>query len=216
MTPAARIGNALGLITLTVLPACGALSGGNSTLALVSRAGESSVSPAFSTSIYAYHDSNTLDVYLTDLPMDQLMAAAEGRLDSPLPPGSLVRVHLFLNPRAGYTPIDYTASNATFTYMIVSGEVFGVYSGAGFVLPSSTPGEPSFSARTSGANLRLAGATPGFNDRLGPAELSGRISAARDDARAEKLGGLFSAMARFATRDAPPPSDPSASLPSQP
>jgi len=136
---------------------------------------------------------------LSDLPIALLMDAAEGRLAEPLPAGNLSRVHVFLNPRAGYTPIDYTASNASFTHIVVSGEVYGVYTGAGFVLPSTTPGESSFSGYTNGANLKLASSTAGFEDMLGPTEVTGRVSATRDDATAEKLGALVSAMARYAT-----------------
>ncbi|MFM9957951.1 MAG: hypothetical protein ACKVZJ_07730 [Phycisphaerales bacterium] len=184
---------------LAVAPAgCGLLSGGESNLTFDARTTSSVLQPAYTSAVYRSIDENTLDVYLTDLPMDRLIDAAEGRLSEPLPPGNITRVHLFLNPRAGYTPIDYTAANASITHIVVSGEVYGVYTGAGFVLPSTTPGDSTFSGKTNGANLRLSATTPGFEDRLGPSELTGRINAVRDDAKAETIGGLVSAMARWA------------------
>jgi len=178
---------------------CGWLSDGPSNLVLDARTSNAVLEPVYTTAVYRYIDPNTMDVVLSDLPIGLLMDAAEGRLAEPLPAGNLSRVHVFLNPRAGYTPIDYTASNASFTHIVVSGEVYGVYTGAGFVLPSTAPGEPSFSGNTSGANLKLASATAGFEDMLGPTEVTGRVSATRDDATAEKLGALVSAMARYAT-----------------
>ncbi len=201
-----RRGALLGLAVcgLAVLPSCGWVAGlgGSSNLRLDARNGAAQMSPAFTTSVYAFEDDNTVDVVMTDLPIDRLLQAADGELAEPLPAGSLVRVHMFMNPRAGYTPIDYTAANATVTYAVVAGEVYGVYSGAGFLLPSSTPGEASFSGQTSGANLKLASAMPGFDDKLGPCEVSGRVAATRDDDRARKLSGLLSAMARYAVATA--------------
>ncbi len=187
---------ALGVAVLTA--GCGILGGGESALTFDARTTNNILQPAYSAAVYRSVDENTLDVYLTDLPMERLIEAAEGRLTTPLPAGNITRVHLFLNPRAGYTPIDFTASNASITHIVVSGEVYGVYTGAGFVLPSTTPGESTFSGKTSGANLRLSATTPGFEDRLGPSEVTGRISAVRDDAKAEVIGGLVSAMARWA------------------
>lgn len=188
----------LSLFTVSVLSGCTFLGGGDTALTFDARTTNSILQPAYTTAVYRAIDENTLDVYLTDLPTDRLVEAAEGRLSSPLPPGNITRVHLFLNPRAGYTPIDYTAANASITHIVVSGEIYGVYTGAGFVLPSTTPGDSTFSGKTSGANLRLVSTTPGFEDRLGPSELTGRITAQRDDAKADTLGALVSAMARYA------------------
>lgn len=193
------------LITLACLAVgtggCGWLGGGNTSLRLESRSQPAVLEPNFTTAVYRFEDPNTLDVYLSDLPMARLLEAADGRLTEPLPPGTLARVHVFLNPRAGYTPIDYTASNATVTYVVMAGEVYGVYTGAGFFLPGTTPGEGEFSGKTSGANLKLAAATEGFSDRLGPSELSGRISAVRDDEKAQRLGALVSSLSRFASQN---------------
>jgi hypothetical protein len=177
---------------------CGILSGGRSDLVLDARTSNSELRPNYTTAFYHSIDQNTLDVVMTDLPVNLLLDAAEGKLAEPLPAGNITRVHVFLNPRAGYTPIDYTASNASFTHIVVSGEVYGVYTGAGFVLPSTSPGDSSFSGQTSGANLRLAASTAGFEDRLGPTEVTGRVAAPRDDVKAEKLSALVSAMARYA------------------
>lgn len=180
------------------IPGCGLLSGGRSDLVLDARTSNAEMRPNYTSAFYRTIDENTVDVVMTDLPVGMLLDAAEGRLSEPLPAGNITRVHVFLNPRAGYTPIDYTASNASFTHVVVSGEVYGVYTGAGFVLPSTSPGDSSFSGQTNGANLRLAASTPGFEDQLGPTEVTGRVAAPRDDAKAEKIAALVSAMARYA------------------
>ncbi len=191
-------------VMFSILPAaamlggCGILSGGRSDLVLDARTSNAELRPSYTTAFYRTIDENTLDVVMTDLPVDMLLDAAEGKLAEPLPAGNITRVHVFLNPRAGYTPIDYTASNASITHVVVSGEIYGVYTGAGFVLPSTSPGDSSFSGQTSGANLRLAASTPGFEDQLGPTEVTGRVAAPRDDAKAEKISALVSAMARYA------------------
>lgn len=185
------------LAALTV-PACSWIGGGSTSLRIESRTGPEVLEPRYTTALYRYEDPNSLEVYLTDLPMNRLLEAAEGQLSEPLPPGNLARVSVFLNPRAGYTPIAFESANFAVTHIVVSGEVYGVYTGAGFILPSSTPGDDTFSGRTSGANLKLAGFTDGFKDLLGPSEMSGAIAATRDDARSERLGALVSAMSRYA------------------
>lgn len=151
--------------------------GGSSSLAIESR--EAVIEPELSTTVYRLIDSNTLDIYLSDFPpesvLDRLSAGAPGD------PGSIIHLHLFVSPKAGKTPIDFTASNASITYAVFTGSSLGVYGGGGFVLPSSDFGDARFTARIEDATIRLTQDSPGFADRLGRAQLSGSINAYRDD-----------------------------------
>lgn len=123
----------------------------------------------FETSVYRMDDPNNLTVVLLDGPPDQ--------------PVQAVTIRLFWRPRAGRTPIDPTATNATIHYTIFTGkgyEEVGVYSGAGFVYPLSNPDEGVFVGDVWESTLRLSDRSEGFEDLLGGALLEGRLVAVRD------------------------------------
>lgn len=190
----------LAAATVGGLGGCSWFGGGTSEMRVDSRATNDVLEPHFATSIYRFEDPNTCDVYLSDLPLEVLLEAADGRgpgAQGGPGAGNLVRVHMFLTPRAGYTPIDYTASNAAITHIVIaSDDTYGVYTGGGFFLPSGTPGDASLSMKTYGTNMRLAGAAGRFNDRLGACEVDAKLTAERNDQAAERIGALVSEMAR--------------------
>lgn len=142
------------------------------------------LAPDAVTRVYAAGDRNTADVILSDIPLEQL-ASLGGSIEGVT--GSVLHLHMFLTPRAGRTPIEFSASNCTATLIVVADGQAGFYRGGGFMLPSDSPGEKSFSARVAQVTLRPGVATAGFEDLLGHAELSGRVSARRDDAAAERI-----------------------------
>ena len=76
--------------------------------------------------VYADADENTVDIYFTDLPESVWSAWTMGRA-SPLwtGGGTIGHVHLFLWPRAGRTPIDFAASNATLTLAVIAPDESG-------------------------------------------------------------------------------------------
>jgi len=94
---------------------------------------------------------------------------------------------MFLMPKAGSTPIDFTAANATVHHYVIADGAVGVYSGGGFLLPSSEPTGKSISARLGGATLRLAEQAGPFVDRLGTSRVRGSVSAKRDEETADAI-----------------------------
>lgn len=83
--------------------------------------------------------------------------------------------------------MDRTATNCTVRQVILTETAAGVYDGAGFLAPSNRAGGKSFGGSISGATLRLAESSDGFQDLLGTAELSGSFTAARDDAAVSQI-----------------------------
>ena len=129
----------------------------------------------FGAGIYSYDDRNNVTVVLFDGPQEN--------------PAQAVTIRLFWKPRAGRTPIDATATNATIHYIIFTGtetKLAGVYSGAGFVYPKNTPGDATFTASVWDANLLLGDSTWGFQDLLGQAQLKGGFTAQRNDAKVQE------------------------------
>ncbi len=125
----------------------------------------------FTSSFYAMDDPNHLTVVLLDGSIQE--------------PDQAVTIRVFWQPRAGRTPIDPTATNATIHYTIFTGDhrhEVGIYSGAGFVYPVGQIGDPVFNADVWQATLRLTDRSPGFKDLLGGAILDGHLTARRDDA----------------------------------
>jgi hypothetical protein len=144
------------------------------------------LSPSFPTRAYTNSDADTADIYLTDLSAEDLTALLENPGD-PDVSGQLVHVHMFVRPKPGRTPIEPTAISATVRHVIVAGGQVGLYTGAGFMFPSGTPGDKVFGGSITRADLRLQRATPGFTDRLGPAEMTISFAAKRDEELSDEL-----------------------------
>jgi hypothetical protein len=138
--------------------------------------------PTWRTAVYRSADSQSAEIYLTDLPLDRL-----SDLDDPLTDltGSIVQVSLFMQPRAGRTPIDDSACNAAFRQLVISGPARGVYGGGGFVIPQGL-GSAQLRGSVDGATLRLIRMNEGFVDPIGPGEMVGTFRA-RFDAELSRL-----------------------------
>lgn len=121
-----------------------------------------------------------VDLFLTDLTLDQLdLATPFEELN-----GNIIHVHMFIRPRAGKTPIDSTATNATIRHIVLSSGAIGVYSGGGFILPKSSKKANVFRARMRNASLVLTDKTSNFHDPLGPSSMSLSVRAPTDQALA--------------------------------
>ncbi len=116
------------------------------------------------------------------------LVLVEGDIEQPT---QAVVIRLFWMPRAGLTPIDSNATNASVHYIIFSSDAagdangrskVGVYAGAGFVYPYDNPGKGGMDVGVWQTTLRLADASDGFADLLGLAQLKGKFRAQRDDA----------------------------------
>lgn len=144
----------------------------------------------FSTAYYSYTDANTVTFVLLDGPEDSPTQAAV--------------VRLFWRPRAGRTPLEPTATNVTIQYLVFAGRgnasgdgQVGVYTGAGFLMPSEKPGATKLSADFWNATLQLDTRTDLFRDLLGQATLTGSFTAKRDEA---KVNALLRQLGREASR----------------
>ena len=149
------------------------------------------VQPIFTTSVYAYEDENTVDIYMTDLDMRRLNAG-EGLA------GHMVHLHLFIRPRVGRTPFQDTAMTATLTHVIVASGDVGVYVGGGFFNPASRAGAKAFSGSIEGGSVRLDRSTPGFRDLLGASLVNASVRARLDPQQAEALRVMMARLVRSA------------------
>lgn len=134
----------------------------------------------FQTAVYSVVDDTETAFLLTDIPSDELMA---GEPES----GQVLYVEMLWKPRPGSTPIDASATNVGITYIIFSGGEMGVYSGAGFAMPSGTTGRDGKGLTFRNATLKLDDATEGFVDPLSPARLRGAIRADHDERETRRL-----------------------------
>ena len=183
------------------MSACNALRGGGGSggsSRVISDTTGSVYSTKLGTRVYSYHDDNTADIYLTDLSDAQLTAFFQKNADWSQISGTLVHIHLFLDPKPGKTPIEPTAANASIRYAIISSGQVGIYDGAGFMLPGQKPGNNSISGSFAAAPLRLSRATEGFSDPLTPARLDMSFDAKLDELAAPELQARIDALSAVA------------------
>lgn len=140
--------------------------------------------------VYTAKDSNTVDVYLTDLPD----SALEENADLSHASGCIVHMHMFIEPKAGSTPIASSASNVTVRCLIIARGEAGVYGGGGFLTESNSLWDKSISGKVRRATLSLLRSTPGFKDRLGASEFGATFSAIPDERRARELGAVLKGL----------------------
>jgi hypothetical protein len=175
------------LSSLALLASCGDwrlfTSRETSPLRITSDTGSADFAPALRTIVYRSADSSSAEIYLTDLPLQRLTDLDDTLGDVS---GTIIHIVIFLQPRAGRTPIDNTACNASIRQIILSGPERGVFGGGGFVVPSGL-GEATMSASVSGATLRLTGKTAGFVDALGPSRVAGSFTAVNDQEQTRLL-----------------------------
>lgn len=188
ITRAARAG----AIALLGLAGPALVLGGCGGTALTIESSRAVISPTIATAVYATSDRNSADVYLSDLPPEALLERlALGVVGEPM---TVIHIHMFIEPQAGKTPVDFGASNAVIRQFVFTGQSLGVYGGGGFYLTKDGPGASVLSGRIRDASLRLISSREGFADRLGPSTLSGKVSATRDDDRARAIGSGLLAL----------------------
>lgn len=160
------------------------------------------ISPRWQTAVYTSNDPNDASIYLSDIPLDSLRNGAPDALDNVS--GNILHIRMFLQPKAGRTPIDFQASNVTIRHIVIAPGTLGVYGGGGFLLPSGKPGDSTFGGTVRRATLRLTDAAPGFADRLGSSEMSGRVSARLDSDASEAIArAITNVLARRAAAPVP-------------
>jgi hypothetical protein len=137
------------------------------------------LSGRFDTAVYADRPVET-SFFLADRPIEEFLSgdAADGQI---------VHVELLWIPRAGSTPIEDSATNASIRYIIFADGEMGIYAGAGFAMPRGRAGDETFGLTLRDASLKLVESTPGFNDLLTPARLSGSFGARLDNHQTAQL-----------------------------
>ena len=138
------------------------------------------MTPDLRTRVFTAQGVNTANVYLSDMTMPELTdALSRGGSGAT---GNLIHIHMFLMPKAGETPVDFTAANATVRHYVIADGAVGLYAGGGFFLPTDTPSKRrTLVARLGGATLRLTDAAGPFEDRLESSDVKGGVTATRDE-----------------------------------
>lgn len=165
---------------------CGAIDrtitrlGANAPITIESRTTPYAMSPDLRTRVFAASDVNTATIFLSDMTVPELeRALSKGGAGAT---GNLIHIHMFLMPKAGETPVDFTAANATVRHYVIADGAVGLYAGGSFLLPGSIPTSGStLSARLGGATLRLTDTSGPFVDRLESSDVAGGITATRDE-----------------------------------
>jgi hypothetical protein len=114
--------------------------------------------------------------------------------------GYVLHVNLIWVPKAGRTAVDPTATNTSIRLVVLAGNELGVYGGGGFAWPDGELGEPEFTLELVGSNMSLIACTPGFQDLMSPASLTGTLTATLDDAATRRLRRSTSQYVTNATR----------------
>lgn len=195
MTPTAARPRALATalllaLALAALPGCAGFFGGSSDLTLASTSTPATLTPNFTTRVFTADELNNAHIYLTDI---DALGTPDARAAGMT--GNILHIHMFLYPKAGRTPIEYSAANATITHVVVADGAYGIYAGGGFFLPAGSPIKgKSFKGNIDGATLKPIAATSAFDDLLGWSELSGTAAASRDDDRVEEIRAFITAL----------------------
>ncbi len=161
--------------------------GPSNTARLLSTRSQTELSAELLTRVYSAVDRNTADFYLTNLPPE----AARPDADPLALTGTLIHVHMFLQPLAGRTPLGSDGCSVTVRQLVLSGGDAGMYAGGGFMTPRDVVGSTTCGGKFRHATLRLLAATKDFGDLLGPSEMSADFDARRDDAAAGAWGELL-------------------------
>ena len=165
------------LLVFIILAVPGCWTGGTSgSLRTVSLGERSVVLPTDFKSVYYSHDPVTgvTSFMLSDIDPKKMI---EGGITD----GQFMHVELLWVPLAGQTPMDSSATNATIRYVLISKGELGIYGGAGFANPSRDPGVSTLSVSLKDASIQLLESTPGFQDLLSPAQMTGVFNARLDD-----------------------------------
>lgn len=148
--------------------------------------------PVLGTGTYAQEAAQSSFI-LSDVDFSQLESGAPVY-------GYVLHVNLLWVPKAGRTAVDPTATNTSIRLVVIAGNELGVYGGGGFAWPDGDLGEPEFTLELVGSNMSLIACTPGFQDLMSPASLTGTLRATLDDAATRRMRRSASQYVTNATR----------------
>ena len=135
----------------------------------------------FNSAYYVFDSTESITIVLIEGPEDNPTQAAA--------------IRMMWQPKAGLTPVNPDATNATIQYIVFANrrtdEGFfrevGIYSGAGFMHLDSEPGDTRLNASLWQADLLLADRSDRFKDLLGQSTLKGSFTAQRDSSKVQEL-----------------------------
>lgn len=135
----------------------------------------------FNSAYYIFDSTESVTVILIEGPEDNPTQAAA--------------IRMMWQPKAGLTPVNPDATNATIQYIVFANrrtdegfyKEVGVYSGAGFLHLDSEPGDARLTASLWQADLLLADRSDRFKDLLGQSTLRGSFTAQRDSVKVQQL-----------------------------
>lgn len=171
----------LGVAVLALLGIGGCGISGN--VQLSSNENSTTIGDSPTTIAYTSTDINTADVYLTDLPQ----RALDPGFDLKGVSGQFTQLHMFIDPKAGSTPIENSACSVTVRHVVIADGRIGVYGGGGFLDPNTAPGSKAFGGKIRDATCRLVASSPDFVDRLGSSRFDASFRAPRDDGKARAM-----------------------------
>lgn len=134
----------------------------------------------FKNVVFAYDPSVEPSFILSDAPLNQMTTGDATA-------AQVLHVQLLWDPVAGRTPMEASATNASIRYLVIANGEVGLYSGAGFAIYRGSLQSKRITITLRDATLQLQDATPGFNDLLSPAQLTGTFTAVRDDDKARQM-----------------------------
>jgi hypothetical protein len=134
----------------------------------------------FTTAYYSEAAGTGTSFVLSDVPLEDVRAGTVRN-------GQIMHVQLLWLPQGGRTPMEPTATNASIRYVVIANGEVGVYGGAGFARPSGSLDSKRVRLTLRDASLQLEQATPGFNDLLSPAQITGTFTATLDEKRTVQL-----------------------------
>ncbi len=140
---------------------------------------------SYLTVVYAHDPEEDTTFLLTDMAIEDLLAGT-------VVDGQVLHIDLLWEPKAGATPMDIDATNASVRHVVISGGEVGVYGGAGFVVPRGSPGSDTLTVALRDATVRLLDSTGGFLDPLSPARLTGTFTARHDPELALRISRAIS------------------------
>jgi hypothetical protein len=170
------------LLSILLLPGCstGGFFADNSSLEIHSMGLDRTVLRANCTTVVCTEGfANEGDIWMTDIPMDQIVA---GDFQT----GQIIHLQLLWKPVAGKTPLVSTSTNLTIMYYIISNGVVGIYEGGGFCWPSGDL-DNGLSLFIEDANLSIKSRNANFIDLLSPASMSGRVTSVPDRTTARQI-----------------------------
>lgn len=171
------------VLHLALLTGCGtSLWTSQSALAVVSQDDTSlRLQGDFNAAYYVFDSTDSLTIVLIEGPEDE--------------PTQAVAIRMMWHPKAGLTPINPDATNATIQYVVFADRrtdegyfrEVGVYGGAGFLHLDSEPGESQLTASLWQADILLADRSDRFVDLLGQSTLRGSFTAERNEKKVYEL-----------------------------